>query len=53
MAKPIQQTPVLEGESSKHFNKLLSANENKKVSSADKQRITQLVQDVLKKSASK
>lgn len=53
MATAIEHTPVLKGKSSKRFNEQLSADENNKVSPTEKQRITQLVEKILKKTHSK
>jgi hypothetical protein len=53
MATAIEHTPTLKGKSSRRFNEQLSADEKNKVSPADKKRITQLVEKILKKSHSK
>jgi hypothetical protein len=49
MATAIEQTPILKGKSSKRFNEQLAADEKNKVSPAEKARITQLVEKILKK----
>jgi hypothetical protein len=50
MATPIKITPILKNESSRRFNRLLIAEKDVKVSSADKGRIENLVKKVLSKS---
>ncbi len=46
MAAPIKVTPVLSGESSKHFNESLKTN-NGKVPASERNRIISLVEKVL------
>ncbi len=53
MATAIEHTPTLKGKSSKRFNEQLSADEKNKISQAEKQRITKLVEKILSKPHSK
>jgi cytochrome c553 len=49
MASPINITPSLKGESSAYFNKQLKEQEQSKITIAEKERMLQMMNQVLKK----
>ncbi len=53
MASPINITPSLKGKSSAYFNKQLKEQEQNKISIAEKERMLQMMKQVLKKSTEK
>jgi hypothetical protein len=53
MASPISITPVLSGKDSVKFNKELELNRSNKVSKQERERITNLVRDILVKNKKK
>jgi hypothetical protein len=53
MASPINITPSLKGESSAYFNKQLKEQEQNKITIAEKERMLQMMKQILKKSTEK
>lgn len=52
MPTVLKPTPILQGKESERFNRILLANENKKISKAKKDEMFALVKEVLAKSES-